>query len=173
MRNMCRKNSNFGFNKSFSVKKGLMNELEINYSISKNIQLTGIISGAYLFGISSGVAIFQALAKNYTFFFYAGLVGAVIGVILILSVTTWQSKPVITIDNDQFRVHLPKQRINGVIDWVNVTQIGIGLSYITMATNENKNYKIDLENLKYTDLRAIKTKLIEVSEAKGIPYYNL
>lgn len=150
-----------------------MNDLEINYSISKNIKLISVLAGLYLFGISVGVTIFQAMSKNYTFFFYAGLVGVIIGIILILSVTTWQSKPVIVIDSDQFRVHLPKQRINGTIDWVNVTQIGIGLSYITMATNENKNYKIDLENLKYADLRAIKTKLIEISEAKGIPYHNI
>ena len=150
-----------------------MNELEISYSLSKNIKLISILAGVYLFVIAGGVAVFQFLAKNYGFFFYAGLVGVILGLILVLSVTTWQSKPVISIDNDQFRVHLPKQRINGVIDWVNVTQIGIGLSYITMATNENKNYKIDLENLKYTDLRAIKTKLIEISEAKGIPYHNL
>lgn len=150
-----------------------MNDLEINYSISKNIKLISVLAGLYLFGISVGVTIFQTMSKNYTFFFYAGLVGAIIGIILILSVTTWQSKPVIVIDSDQFRVHLPKQRINGTIDWVNVTQIGIGLSYITMATNENKNYKIDLENLKYADLRAIKTKLIEISEAKSIPYHNI
>lgn len=150
-----------------------MNDLEINYSISKNIKLISVLAGAYLLGISAGVAVFQAMLKDYTFFFYAGLAGAIIGIILILSVTTWQTKPVIGIDSDQFRVHLPKQRINGTIDWANVTQIGIGLSYITMATNENKNYKIDLENLKYTDLRAIKTKLIEISEAKGIPYHNI
>lgn len=150
-----------------------MNELVINYSISKNIKALGIIAGAYLFSISIGLSIFQALQNKFAFFFFAGIVGTLLGIILILSVTTWQSKPVIVINNDQFHIYLPKQRIDGAIFWENVTQLGIGLSYLTMQTNANKNYKVDLENLKYSDLRAVKTKLIEICEAKNIPYSNI
>lgn len=150
-----------------------MNDLVINYSISKNIKALAIISGIYLLGISAGVSVLQALENKYTLFFFAGLAGVVLGIILILSVTVWQTKPVIEINNEQFHIHLPKQRIDGAIFWENVTQLGIGLSYLTMQTNTGKNYKIDLENLKYTDLRAVKTKLIEICEAKGIPYSNI
>ena len=150
-----------------------MNELVINYSISKNIKALGIIAGVYLLGISAGVSILQAMENKFEFFFFAGVAGVILGIILILSVTVWQSKPVIEINNDQFHIYLPKQRIDGTIFWENVTQLGIGLSYLTMQTNTGKNYKIDLENLKYSDLRAVKTKLIEVCEAKGIPYNNI
>lgn len=150
-----------------------MNELLINYTLSKNIKMLGIIVGGYLIGVSAGLAISQALDKKLAFFFFAGIIGIILGLIMILSVTSWQKKPMIKIDNDQFHIYLPKQRIDGAIFWENVTQLGIGLSYLTMQTNTGKNYKIDLENLKYSDLRDVKTKLIEVCEAKNIPYSNI
>ncbi|HBG40028.1 hypothetical protein [Limibacterium fermenti] len=150
-----------------------MNELEIRYSISKKLKAASLLCGVYLLCISAGVSIFQVIAKDYSFFFFAGIAGIVIAAIMILSVTLWQSKPLIVIDNDSFRLHLPKQRIDGAIEWEKVTYLGIGLSYLTMTTSDSKNFKIDLENLKYIDLRNIKTKLIEICEAKNIPYGNL
>lgn len=150
-----------------------MNELVVNYSISKNIKALIIITGIYLVGIAGGVAILQALDSKFSFFFYAGVVGVIMGIIAILGATIRQPKPMLEIDNDQFRIYLPKQRIDGAINWENVTQLGIGLSYLTMQTNTDKNYKIDLENLKYNDLRAVKTKLMEICEAKKIPYSNI
>lgn len=151
-----------------------MNDLVIRYGISGNLKFLAVISGIYLFGMSAGVSIYQAVAGKYgSVFFYVGLAGAVIGIILILAFVLTNSKPVIVIDNDRFHIHLPKQRIDGSIEWDNVKQLGIGLSYVTMSVNDGKNYKMDLENLKYSDLRAIKTKLIEVCEAKSIPYNNV
>ena len=150
-----------------------MNDLIINYSISKKLKSFIFLSGVYLFCTSLGISIFQALGKHFSFFFFVGIIGVLLAVILILSVTVWQAKPIIIINNEQFLIHLPKQKIEGNIGWENVNQIGIGLSFLTMETDENRNYKIDLENLKYSDLRAIKTKLIEICEAKGILYKNL
>ena len=88
------------------------------------------------------------------------------------TVTVWQSDFIVEIDNDEFRIKLPKQRINGSILWETVTQLGIGLSYLTLTTT-GTNYKIDLGNLKYNDLKRIKAKLIEVCEAKNIPFGNI
>lgn len=150
-----------------------MNDLEINYSIPTNLRLLSIVSGIYLVGISLGATILQALQSNFSIYFFAGIVGILIGAVLILSVSIWLPKPIIVITSDEFRIHLPKQKVDGAISWENVKQLGIGLSYLTMATNDNKNYKIDLENLKYADLRAIKTKLIEICEARSIPYNNV
>jgi hypothetical protein len=149
-----------------------MKDLVINYSISKNLKYLAIISGVYLFGISAGVSIFQTIAKNYSFLFYVGLAGVVIALVLVLTFFLMHYKPVITITNEHFQVCLPKQDIDGVIEWDNVTQVGIGLSYITFKTHENENYKIDLENLKYVDIRAIKSRLIEICEEKNIAYSN-
>ena len=150
-----------------------MNDLVINYSISKKLKSFVFLSGLYLFCTSVGISVFQAMGKHYSFFFFVGIVGILLATILILSVTVWQAKPILILNNEQLLIHLPKQKIDGEISWENVTQLGIGLSFITMETTENRNYKVDLENLKYSDLRAIKTKLIEICEAKGIPYKNL
>jgi hypothetical protein len=147
-----------------------MKDLEINYSVSKNLKFLAVASGAYLFVISAGVSIFQAIAGRFSFFFYTGLAGAIVALVLVLTFILLHSKPIIVITSEQFLVNLPKQRIDGAINWENVTQLGIGLSYITIKTNEEESYKIDLENLKYVDIRAIKTKLIEVCEEKNISY---
>lgn len=151
-----------------------MNDLEIRNSFfSQKMKWMVVLCGVYLTAISMAVSIMQALQNNFSIFFIAGIIGIIIGVTLILSVTLWLPKPIIVINNEFFHIHLPKQKVDGSLDWDNVTQIGIGLSYLTMATNDQKNYKINLENLRYTDLKAIKSKLIEICEAKNIPYKNV
>ncbi|MDR1518443.1 MAG: hypothetical protein LBS52_10255, partial [Dysgonamonadaceae bacterium] len=135
-----------------------MNDLIIHYSISKKLKAVSLVAGIYLFGISLGISILQAMEKHFTFFFFAGLAGLLFALILVLSVTAWQPKPIIVIDGGRFLIRLPRQKINGSIAWENVSQIGIGLSFLTLSTGEGRNYKIDLENLKYADLRDIKTK---------------
>ncbi|MDR1742840.1 MAG: hypothetical protein LBR48_03345 [Dysgonamonadaceae bacterium] len=150
-----------------------MNDLIIRYSISKKLKAASLVAGIYLLCISMYVSILQAIDKHFAFFFFAGIAGVLFALILVFSVTVWQPKPIIVIDNEQFLIHLPRQKIDGVIAWGDVSQIGIGLSFLTLSTGEGKNYKIDMENLKYSDLRSIKTKVIEVCEAKGIPYSNL
>lgn len=150
-----------------------MNELIIKYGISERLKIFVITAAAYLLAISAGVAIFQTLKHAFDFFFYAGALGVLLAVVLMLIMTTGQKDLNIIIDSDGFHLDLPAQKVKGSILWENVTQLGIGLSYLTMQTNTGKNYKIDLENLKYKDLRDIKTKLMEVCEAKSIPYRNM
>ena len=150
-----------------------MNELIINYRISKRVQIASIVAAGYLIAISAGVIIFRILQHKIDFYFYSGLVGVLLGVLLILLVTTLQHALMIVLDNDAFHIDLPAQKVKGSILWETVTQVGIGLSYLTMHTTAGKNYKIDLENLKYKDLRDIKTRLIEICEAKKIPYSNM
>lgn len=149
-----------------------MDELIIEYSISKRLKIMSILSGIYLSATSIALVIGQVISKNYAFVFYACIVGLILGIISILIVTIWQSKRTIVINNDELNINLPNQRINGTIMWDSVSQVGIGLSYITVITDET-NYKIDLENIMYSDLKKIKSKLIEVCEAKSIPFNNI
>lgn len=149
-----------------------MDELIIEYSISKRLKIMSILSGIYLSATSIALVIGQVINKNYAFVFYACIVGLILGIISILIVTIWQSKRTIVINNDELNINLPNQRINGTIMWDSVSQVGIGLSYITVITDDT-NYKIDLENLMYSDLKKIKSKLIEVCEAKSIPFNNI
>lgn len=149
-----------------------MNDLKITYSIPQKVKIFTLVAAGFLLALSVGVSIHGALANKLDFVFYVGIAGAAIAVLSILTVTVWLSDLKIEIDNDEFRIKLPKQRVNGSILWETVTQIGIGLSYLALTTT-GTNYKIDLGNLKYNDLKRIKTKLIEICEAKNIPYNNI
>ena len=149
-----------------------MDELIIEYSISKRSKIMSILSGIYLSAMSITLMVGQVINKNYAFVFYACLAGLSLGVVSILVATIWQYKRTIIINNDELNINLPNQRINGTIMWDSVSQLGIGLSYITIITDET-NYKIDLENIMYSDLKKIKSKLIEVCEAKSIPFNNI
>jgi hypothetical protein len=148
-----------------------MKNLEVNYSISKNLKYLAMASGGCLFAISAGVSISRAIAGSYSFFFYVGVVGMLVALALVLTFWLSQSKPIVVITNEQFQMRFPKY-FEGVVEWKDVAQLTIGLSYITITTNENEHLKIDFENLKYVDIRAIKTKLIEICEEKNISYSN-
>lgn len=148
-----------------------MEDLKIIYTLSQRIKILALITGGFLFALSVGLSVFQVLQNKFDFFFFVGIVGAVIGLLLILTITVWQSDLLIEIDNEEFRIKLPNQRINGSIFWESVTQLGIGLSYLTLTTT-GTNYKIDLGNLKYNDIKKIKAKLIEICETRNIPFSN-
>ena len=149
-----------------------MEDLKIVYTLPAKVKITALVAGGFLFALAVGVGIFQALNSQFGFLFYVGVAGTALAILLAFTVTVWQSDFIVEIDNDEFRIRLPKQRINGSILWETVTQLGIGLSYLTLTTT-GTNYKIDLGNLKYNDLKRIKTKLIEVCEAKNIPFGNI
>ena len=148
-----------------------MEDLKIVYALPAKVKIFALIAGGFLLALAVGISISQALHTKFDFLFYVGAVGAVLAALLLFTVTVWQSDLIVEIDNDEFRIKLPKQRINGSILWETVSQLGIGLSHLTLTTT-GTNYKIDLGNLKYNDLKRIKAKLIEVCEAKSIPYSN-
>ena len=149
-----------------------MNDLIIKYSIPQRIKVTTLLVSAFLTVLAFGLAIVEALNNRFAFYFFVGLAGIIIGILGALSVTIWLSELRIEINGNDLIIKLPKQRINGLISWENVSQIGIGLSMITITAGD-KNYKIDFGNLKYNDLRDIKTKLIEVCESKNIAFSNI
>ncbi|MDO5664189.1 MAG: hypothetical protein Q4G63_02885 [Bacteroidia bacterium] len=149
-----------------------MEDLKIIYTLPSKVKIFALIAGGFLFALAVGISISQALNNKFDFLFYVGIVGTILAALLIFTVTVWRSDLIIEIDNSEFRIKLPKQRINGSILWETVSQLGIGLSHLTLTTT-GTNYKIDLGNLKYNDLKRIKAKLIEVCEAKSIPYGNV
>lgn len=149
-----------------------MEDLKIHYTLPAKVKMLSLIVGGFLFALAVGISISKALSNKFDFLFYVGIAGVILAALLLLTVTVWQSDLLIEIDNDEFRIQLPKQRMDGSISLETVTQLGIGLSQLTLMTAE-KNYKIDLGNLKYNDLKKIKAKLIEVCEARSIPFSNL
>ncbi len=149
-----------------------MEPLHIRYTLPKHLKFFALSVSGYLLLLSLALSIQQTLDKNFKFLFYVGILGIVIAAILILILTVWQSELIIEINSDEFIIKLPKQDVNGIISWDSVSQVGIGLSYITLASEE-ENYKIDFGNLKYNDLKNVKSKLLEVCESKNIPFSNI
>ena len=77
-----------------------MEDLKIKYTISQHIKVIAIMAAIYLLTASSIIGVKQALSSNFSFVFYASLVGIILGALLILTVTVWQSSISITIDNE-------------------------------------------------------------------------
>ena len=149
-----------------------MNELIIKYAISNKIKLQALIVSIYLLIMSLVIAVLEMTKSQYEVYFVIGVIGILISLSLIISVTLSQPKPLVVLNNDDFALNFPLQRLRTVISWEQVTHIGIGLSYITMEV-DNQKLTVDLEILRYHDLKALKTRLIEIAEAKDIPYNNI
>lgn len=149
-----------------------MSELVIRYAISTRLELQALIVSIYLMIISIVMAVLEMLDSQYNAYFFVGVVGILIALSLILSVTISQPKPLVKMDNEEFSLNFPMQRLRTIIYWHEVTHIGIGLSYITMVVADQK-LEVDLEILRYHDLRVLKSKLVEVAESKNIPYNNI
>lgn len=149
-----------------------MTELVIRYAISTRLKLQALIVSIYLMIISIVMAVLEMMNSQYNAYFFVGVVGILIALSLILSVTISQPKPLVVMDNEVFKLNFPLQRLRTIIYWHEVTHIGIGLSYITMVVGDQK-LQVDLEILRYHDLRILKSKLVEVAESKSIPYNNI
>lgn len=149
-----------------------MSELVIRYAISTRLKLQAIIASIYLMVISVVMSVLQLINSEYNALFFVGVVGFLIALSLLLSSTISQPKPLVRMDNDEFELNFPRQRLKTTLFWQEVSHIGIGLSYITLVVAEQE-LQVDLEILKYHDLKVLKAKLIEVAESKTIPYNNI
>lgn len=149
-----------------------MNDLIIKYAISKKIKMQALIVSIYLLLLTLTMAVLELTKSQYGVYFFVGVIGIIIAVSLILSVTISQPKPLIVLNNELFSLDFPLQRLNTVIPWDQVTHMGIGLSYITLDMDE-QNVHVDLDLLRYHDLKVLKSRLIEIAEARDIPYNNI
>ncbi len=149
-----------------------MTELVIRYAISTRLKLQALIASSYLMIVSIVMVVLQLIKPEYNALFFVGVVGFFIALSLLLSSTISQPKPLVRMDNEEFELNFPRQRLSTTLFWDEVSHIGIGLSYITLIVAEQE-LKVDLEILRYHDLKVLKAKLIEVAESKTIPYNNI
>lgn len=149
-----------------------MNELVIRYAISNKIKYQALLVAIYLMIMSIVMVVLEMMKSQYSAYFFVGVVGIIISLSLILSATISQPKPLVVLDNDQFALNFPMQRLRTIIYWNEVTHIGIGLSYLTLVVAEQE-LKLDLEILRYHDLKVLKSKVMEIAESKSIPYNNI
>lgn len=147
-----------------------MDELCIDYGISKPKKITNIVIGGYLAVFTLTFCIIEGVASRFSVLFFCAMVGFVMAAILVLSNTLWLPRPIMKIDNQSITSNLG---VSMTIEWVNVSQVNIGVSYIVFALNGGqKQRKIDIAGLVYDDMKAIKAKVIELCEYKQIPYKN-
>lgn len=147
-----------------------MNELIISYADSKTKKIIKIIVGIYFTVFTLYFVVIQLLAKQYNTLFVFALIGFVLGIAIVLANTVMGSKPLVKIDNSAIVSNLPSQ--SGEIAWVDVTEMNIGMSYLLFIINGQKQRKIDFSDLKYKDLKEVKSKAAEICEFKNIPYKN-
>lgn len=147
-----------------------MNDLIINYDEAKSKRIIKVIVGAFFFGFSFYFFITQLLAKIYGPLFIFAIIGLVLGLILVLANTVFISKPLLVIDNTVIEVNMPGQSFT--IEWANVSEMNVGVSYLLFILNGQKQQSLDLSELKYKDLKEVKSKASEICEFKNIPFKN-
>ena len=159
-------------NQKNNVTMNAMKKLDIKPFFSTNMRRLATINSFFLLLLSLGIVISMMIASNYAFLFYVGICGIILGVVGIYLFLVWQGKPLLSLDENSIQIRLPGQRVVGSVDWINVTQLHIGLSDIHLRTIEGSDHELNLENLRYTDIKSVKSKLIEICETRKIPYQN-
>lgn len=149
-----------------------MNELIINYNYSKSQKVLSLIIGGYIVIFGLYLCVMQALANTFAVDFYLALAAVVLGAVLVLNVTLWAAKPIFQMNSDMLYAHMPQQKTTYQSEWINIREVGIGVSYLKMLETDGKEYTVDLAGLKYTDLKDVKSQVIELCESKSIPYRN-
>jgi len=160
------------WNQKKNVTINAMKKLDIKPFFPTNVRRLATINSLFLFILSLGIVISMMIASNYAFLFYVGICGIILGAVGIYLFLVWQGKPLLSMDENSIQIRLPGQRVVGSIDWINVTQVHIGLSDIHLRTIEGSDHELNLENLRYTDIKSVKSKLIEICETRKIPYQN-
>jgi len=150
-----------------------MEELKINYSTSKSGRMMNIVIFAFFAIFGLYIVIKEALINNYTTVLFIGAaILSLLAIILLLKNTVWLPAPIIYITNEKVETNLPEQK-KILVDWVNVSNINIGQSYIVFFVNGGQKQKrIELSELKYNDMVAVKSKVMELCEHKNISYRN-
>ncbi len=148
-----------------------MNEFIIKLNKSKSGQIVGLLGGIYLSALCLYFVISKAIANTIDFAFYLYAVGAILGIMLVLQNTLFRSNFFVRMDNNSFEINTHSQD-KYLIEWTNVSQVNLGISYAVFTLNGQKQAKIDLSSLTYNDLKDTKSKIIETCEHKNIPYKN-
>lgn len=150
-----------------------MNELTITHKLP-TFQSTVAIVGGLLLSIYSFIfAINKALLPMFDTAFFAALIGFCTGICLVLAFTIWQPNPIFTVNSEGIIPRLPNQRRLKAITWNEISEVNVGLYFLSIKLiNEKPAINIDLSEMKYSDIKQLKTKIIEGCEGRNIPYQN-
>ena len=149
-----------------------MNELIIDYGEPKSKRITSVIIGVYFTIFCLYFLILEWLAHRYAMLFFFALIGALLGIAIIIRNTLLVTRPLLKISNVGILPELPGEKNQIPVEWANVSEMNIGVSYLTFILNGQKQQKIDLSSLRYKDMKEVKSKVMEICEFKNIPYKN-
>ncbi|MBP1616256.1 MAG: hypothetical protein H6Q14_83 [Bacteroidetes bacterium] len=150
----------------------IMNDLIIKNKFPKLQQLASFACAGCLAVWSVYISFAEVFASRYSVLFYLAVGGLVLAVFTILSVTIWLPRPIFTISAEGLIPNLPNQSSLKPISWDEILDVNIGLNFFKITLKSSKNVNIDLSSIRYSDLKDIKSKVVEFCEAKDIPYKN-
>lgn len=149
-----------------------MNEVIINYKYNKGQKILSVVVGIYTVLYGAYHSIMLAMDSVYNVNFYLGIAAVVAGLALILNVTLFAPKPVFIMNQEMIYSNVAAKPTVFKTNWNTIKNVAIGLSYLRITETGDKEYNVDLSGLKYTDLKDIKSRVIEYCEAKMISYQN-
>jgi hypothetical protein len=148
-----------------------MDIFEIDYSSSKGIkQYFPLAGSAYAAVLSLIFCIRNAFSGIYDLWFYCFLLLLVLSAIAILALTLRHRKPLVCITPQVLKFHIDHYKTQ--YDWDSIREINIGVSSFKIGNINGKVENINLEAIRYIDLKMLKSKIVELCEAKRIPYKN-
>lgn len=150
----------------------MMDRIIINYKYSKNQKMLSIIVGLYTLLYTGYNLIALTIDKVYNINFYIAILGVVLGLVLILKVTIFSAKPIFIMDAEEIYSKAGVKKNIFQTKWESIRKVAIGLSYLKITEVGGKLTEVDLSELKYSDLKEIKSRIIELCEAKMISYEN-
>ncbi|MFV0467321.1 MAG: hypothetical protein ACK5MK_00145 [Dysgonomonas sp.] len=149
-----------------------MSSIKIEYTYASGLRYFIVLTSVVYLILGLYLTITSVISGTYGFLFYASFISTILAMMLFLYFTFWKHKPLIEIDPEAIKSNLSGQNDIPSIPWIDIKEMGIGLGYLQITT-EKKIYNIDLSSIKYSDLRNIKSSVIELCESKTIPYHNV
>ncbi len=150
-----------------------MTEVTITQKIPAFQKGLSLVAGCTLTIYSLAFALNKALLPAFDTPFFIALSGICIGICTVLAFTFWLPKPIFSVNSESIIPHLPNQRNLKEIVWDDVCEINVGLYFLSIKTVGGKSpINIDLSEMRHTDLKALKTCIIEICEGRKIPYQS-
>ncbi|MDR1809616.1 MAG: hypothetical protein LBR34_04325 [Prevotella sp.] len=147
-----------------------MNIFDVNYTPQKGLKRN------FRLGFSAYAGILSLLfcANNYLkgvcdVWFYCFALLFFLSLAAVLSLTLCRSKPIASISTESLWFNIGRKMI---YSWDNITGIGIGIASLTIENVGAKPVLINLETIRYNEIKMLKSRIIEICEAKKIPYRN-
>lgn len=149
-----------------------MEEFIIDYKVSKKEKTKNICLSFLLAGQGLLSSVLLGTEGNFNLIFYLGVFCFLFGNLLALSYIFERSDPLLIINNRQILAKLSSKK-KQTVDWASVSKVNIGSSYILFLLNgDQRQEKLELNTFMYKDVFEVKSKVIELCEAKNIPFHK-